>query len=151
MAALTALRKVATRKVDPNQGGLEIHYTVAASTTIYEGAFVRIDAGGDLIPCDGNDAASTPCYGLALETIDNSGGSDGDLSCRVLVGGFIVSVVGSATLANLGDVVYCSDDQTLTLIATNEFVGWLVGMSGAGTDSFVVKMAIPGQTDAAHI
>lgn len=151
MAALTAFRKVNTRKIDFNQSGVEMTYTVAASTTIYQGAFVRIDAGGDIVPCDGQDNAAFPCLGLALQTIDNSGGSDGDLSCKVMVGAYIVATVGSETLADIGKVVYSSDDQTLTLSADNEFVGWIVGMSNEGTSSFVVKMAIPGQTDANHI
>lgn len=151
MSALTADRKVKTRKIDFNQGGLEVSYTVAASTTIYEGAFVRIDAGGDLVPCDGNDDAATPCVGLALEHADNSNGADADISVKVLIGAVIRSGIGSEVKAVIADVVYSSDDQTLTLTATNEFVGWVVGMSNEGASEFLVKMAWPGQTDANHV
>lgn len=151
MAALTADRKVITRKLDPSQGGLIVSFTVAASTTIYEGSFVKIDVGGDLVPCAGTDDAAFPCVGLALETADNSNGSDADISVLVQVGAVIQSTVGSETKADIGKVVYSSDDQTLTLTATNEFVGWLVGMSNEGASSFLVKMAWAGQTDAAHI
>lgn len=150
MAALSAGRKVNTRKIDPMQGGIEITYDVAASTTIYEGAFVRIDAGGDIVPCDGSTLGIT--LGIALETVDNSNGADADLACKVLVGAAIVSTVASEVKADIGDEVYCTDDQTLSLTSTtNEFAGWIAGMSGEGTSSFVVKMPWPGQTDAAHV
>ena len=43
MAALTAGRKVIARKPNPYDMGLEVSYTVAATTVIYEGAFVKID------------------------------------------------------------------------------------------------------------
>lgn len=151
MSALTAGRKVDTKRIDPNQMGLEISFTVAASTKIYEGSFNRIDPGGDLVPCDGNDDALFPCVGLALETVDNSNGSDADLSVLLLVGACIVHVVGSAVKDDIGKRAYASDDQTLILTPTNEFVGWIVGMSGEATDSFVVKMAWAGMTDAAGV
>ena len=152
MAALTAGRKVPTRKPNPYDMGLEVSYTVAASTTIYEGSFVRIDVGGDIVPCDGTDSQTLFFVGMALETVDNSGGSDGDLSCKVLVGGVIEHTIGSETLADIGKYVYTTDDQTLVVnSADNELVGTVIGMSNEGAAIFIVKLEWPGMTDAARL
>lgn len=152
MSALTAGRKVVTRKPNPYDHGIEVSYTVAASTTIFEGSFVRIDAGGDIVPCDGTDSQTLFFVGLALETVNNSGGADGDLSCKVLVGGIIETTIGSETLADIGKYVYTTDDQTLAVnSADNELVGTVIGMSNEGTSSFLVKLEWPGMTDAARL
>ena len=144
MAALTAGRKVITKKIDKDHGGFVSDYTIAASTTIYEGAFVRMDAGGDI---EGAGSTSVePCLGIALETVDNSAGSDGDKTCKVLVGGIIEHDVASTTVANIGDVCYCADDQTLNLtVTTNELCGWIINFISG--DKCIVKMNWPGQVD----
>ncbi len=129
--ALSAFRLVDTKQKDPLTGGIVIDYTVAASTTIYQGAFVTIDAGGDIIPCATGTA--TDCLGIAQETVDNSSGADGDLTCPVLVGAVIEHAL-TATVANIDDPVYASDDETLTLTAgTDSFVGQIIQLSAANT------------------
>jgi len=139
--ALTADRlPPETRYIDQSVGGVVIEYTVAASTTIYKGAFVRIDAGGDIEPCA--STSTEPCLGVALEKADNSGGADGDIRCRVLVGAIIEHAI-TATVADIEAPVYTSDDETLTLTSTtNELLGVLIGI--ADTNTGIIKCMWPG-------
>lgn len=138
--ALTANTLVDTkiRGVDGNT----FRYSVAASADIFIGAFVRIDAGGDIEPCAGTSVE--PCLGISLDRVDNSGGVDGALDCDVLVGAIIQHALSGATIADIGTAVYTSDDSTLTTTSTtNEFVGFIINVPSAAV--VVVKMAIPGQ------
>ncbi len=153
MAALTAGRKVSSRKMNPYDGGYEITFSIAATTVIFEGAFCRLDAGGDIVPCDGQDDPLFPCVGMALQTVDNDPGADADRSVILLCGAMIEHAVGSAVKDDIGKRAYAVDDQTLGLAATDEFVGWIVGMADNSVDPdlFMVKMALAGQTDAAHV
>jgi len=75
---------------------------VAASTTITKGNVVVPDAGGDLVV-----ATTTPQQGpfyVALETVDNSSGSDNDLQCPVAVNGHYVTVIADGAITP-GDAV----------------------------------------------
>jgi len=69
---------------------------VAASTTITKGEVVVPDAGGDLITATTTPAAG-PKY-VALETVDNSTGADGDLHVPAAVAGHYVTVVADGTI-----------------------------------------------------
>jgi hypothetical protein len=69
---------------------------VAATTTITKGQVVNADAGGDLIT-----STTTPVQGphyVALETVDNSAGADGDLQCAVAVAGHYVTVIAGGVI-----------------------------------------------------
>lgn len=129
MAALTADRTVPNlHAIASGSGGYIIDIGVAASTTIYKGSFVEPDAGGDII----GTSTTAGTIGLALEKADNSSGADNDITCKVLVGGVIEHTIGSATRADIGKIVYASDDQTLTFVATsNSKVGVCIGMNTA--------------------
>lgn len=67
-----------------DKGGTPVDMKVAASTLIEEGHAVSLDSSGYLIPAA--DTASTTPIGIAMETVDNSSGSDGDLSALVRTG-----------------------------------------------------------------
>jgi len=75
---------------------------VAASTTITKGEVVVQDAGGDLITATTTQGTG-PFY-VALETVDNSAGADGDLQCPVAVNGHYVTVVAGGAITP-GDFV----------------------------------------------
>jgi hypothetical protein len=90
---------------------------VAASTTIYKGSMVMMDADGYLIPAA--DTAGLSVVGVADEFVDNSGGSDGDLNCRVLTGGTFRFAASSITQAMVGDLMYAIDDQTFDNTSSN--------------------------------
>lgn len=56
-------------------------YPVAAATKIWFGEMVCTDAAGNLVPA--TDTASLIYKGVAFESVDNSGGIAGALSCEV--------------------------------------------------------------------
>lgn len=138
MAALTVDRHIPKiQNAEPYMGGGNvIRQTVAATTQIFRGSFVRIDAGGDIVPCA--STSTEPCLGIAMENVDNDPGADGDKTCQVLMGAVIQHIVASATKANIGDAVFTSDDQTLLLTATtNEPFGWILGLTDTANECVI--------------
>jgi len=145
MAALTADK--ATPNVvnfDAVQGGWVLDMPVAASDIIYRGSFVEVDTLGGVQPADVDAGTVAGFGGIALEKADNSSGSLSDINCKVLVGAVIQYAVTGAIVASVGDVVYCSDDQTLTTTSTtNTACGWIIGHVTGTT--CIIKLAFPGQ------
>ena len=143
MTALSADRRVpkAVAAPDGSQTGFITKMPVAATETIYKGAFVELDAGGDLVAAGVN---TNQAFGIALEKADNSAGADAAISVSVLCGAVISHAVASGGKTELGNPVYAIDDQTLTTVATgNNLVGWLVSVPVVGDP--LVKMAVLGQ------
>lgn len=108
---------------------------VKASTKIYQGALVAVDASGFAIPA--KKAASLKAAGRAEETIDNSSGADGDVSIRVKRGCFIWENSGTAEnvvgRANLLSDCYMEDDKTVTALSTGSSVaGKVIGVTDHG-------------------
>lgn len=103
MAVLTA-----DRNTESKIGDLMI-YPVGVDI-IYKGAIVMVDDAGFLIA--GADSANGRCVGVADEKVDNSGGSAGDLNCRVVSGRKFRFMASSITQAMLGDAMFIVDDQT---------------------------------------
>ena len=67
--------------------GIEIvSFNVAAATTLTVGKLVALDASGNAVAA--TNSVGTIARGLfvAVETIDNSGGSAGDLQVRCAIG-----------------------------------------------------------------
>lgn len=116
MAVLSADRSLpVTKQWDAVQGGFVLDYDVEASEIIYAGSIVMLGTSG----IEAANAGTQPCLGIALEQADNASGSAGDVRCQVLVGGCWEHDVASTTIANIGDNVFASDDQTLVLTATS--------------------------------
>ena len=129
MSALAASRLVKTKVIEPLQGGIVINPDVVASDIIFQGAFVTYDASGNLTPA--SVGAGKNVLGLALETADNASGSAGDITCPVLIGGIIEHAL-TATKSNIGDAVFVSDDQVVTLTAAqNPYLGHILELAGA--------------------
>lgn len=63
------------------QDGLTIEVPVKASTTIYAGTLVCVDASGWAVPA--SDTANLRIVGFAAKRADNSTGSNGDISVSV--------------------------------------------------------------------
>ncbi|MBV6636421.1 MAG: hypothetical protein KI788_10995 [Mameliella sp.] len=108
MAALTADRNTPRFEGDIRQGD------VAASTLIYAGALVMRDASGNLV--EGQTATGLIGAGRAEERVDNSAGSAGDLTCDYRPGIYRFANSAAAdeiTKAEIGDVCYAVDDQTV--------------------------------------
>ena len=89
---------------------------VADSKTIYGGAAVCFNATGYVTP--GDDAANLIFAGIANEQKDNSSGSDGDLDVTFERDGLHLMILDTAiTQANVGDMVYLVDVQSVDLAA----------------------------------
>lgn len=121
MSALTRDRAT------PYREGIEIEYSVAANTKIFAGSLVCVNTTGYAVP-----AADTSGYrfaGVAMEQVDNSGGSDGDQVVRLRrVGVFEFDAV-SITQDMVGVDMYATDDHTFDDAAgpTNDIkVGQLI-------------------------
>ncbi|RYY25234.1 MAG: hypothetical protein EOP62_14325 [Sphingomonadales bacterium] len=87
---------------------------VAASTKILQGTFVALNAAGYLVPMSA--ATTLIAQGRAEETVDNTAGAAGDLSCLVKPGIFRWANSASTdtiTIAELGDTAYGVDNQTV--------------------------------------
>lgn len=106
MTALSADRQT-TRK-DMGAGGIKSY--PAGVDVIYQGGMVGI-------PSDGYVEAMVvgTCLrfaGVAVEKVDNSGGSNGDLDVRVYTKGVYKFAASSITQAMVGKMMYAVDDQT---------------------------------------
>jgi len=89
---------------------------VAETKKIYGGAAVCFNATGYVTP--GDDAANLIFAGIATEQKDNSSGSDGDLDVTFERDGLHLMILDTAiTQANVGDMVYLVDDQSVDLAA----------------------------------
>jgi hypothetical protein len=112
MTATTTARE-AKRK-----DGEIIAYPMAA-VKIPKGALVNIDATG--FATNATDASGETFAGVAYETVDNSGGSAGDLSIRVETTGTFAFVDGGGNGAqtDIGIEFKIVDNQTVTDASTS--------------------------------
>ena len=104
MSALTRDRAT------PYREGIEVEYPVAANTKIYAGSLVCVNTAGYATP-----AADTSGYrfaGVAMEQVDNSGGSDGGKNVRVRRAGVFEFDAVSITPDMVGAPMYAADDHT---------------------------------------
>tara|TARA_R110000868_G_scaffold268096_4_gene527341 strand:- start:277 stop:690 length:414 start_codon:yes stop_codon:yes gene_type:complete len=90
----------------------KIYLDVAATTTIYNGSLVAVNAAGYAVPA--SDASGLIVQGRAEEQVVNSG-SAGDKSIEVSTGVFKLATSGgsAAVQADVGDNVFVLDDQTV--------------------------------------
>lgn len=117
MAALTSDRDT------PYREGKSYGDPVAASTTIFGGSLVALNATGFLVP--GSTATGLIARGRACARVDNSAGADGDLACTSERGTFRWANSGDIDRTSIGATAYIVDDQTVSLDNT--------GKSAAGT------------------
>lgn len=111
---------------------------VKASTKIYEGAAVGIDAstGGAR-----GLTAGDIFVGFAKGPADNSSGALGAVRVEVQDVGKIRLAVGSAAITDIGKPVFASDDATFTLTPTsNSYIGTITRWISTG----VVMVAFDG-------
>ncbi len=141
MTALAKDRQPPAVVGDVNGGGSVQTYDCIVDV-FYRGALIAINAAGNAEP---SRVSAVDTIGVCLEGKDNSGGSIGDLTVKVLVGAKIKHAVTSVTKAEIGDLAYANDDQTLVLTSTttNSKAGWIIGIEAAGTA--IIQMATPGQ------
>lgn len=104
MADLTAARD------DERQNGNIVSVPLAA-VKAFKGAILTFNTSGY---ADQGDA-SEPLAGVAIETVDNSGGNAGDKRVRVWRDGVFTFAGSGFTQADVGKQVQVSDDQTVVL------------------------------------
>jgi hypothetical protein len=101
----------------PSKGIREYH-PVVGSDIIYRGALLMLNADGYATPA--SDTASCQTLGVALDYVDNSGGSAGDKFVLVDTSGAELLVAHEDTIsqANVGDAVVLEDDDEVTSAGT---------------------------------
>ncbi|NLN75875.1 MAG: hypothetical protein GX139_06155 [Armatimonadetes bacterium] len=106
-----------TARESKRKDGAIICYPMA-NVKIPKGALVNINASG--YATNASDTASETFAGVAYETVDNSGGSAGDIGIRVQTTGTFVFVDGGANGAqtDVGVGFHIVDNQTVTDAAT---------------------------------
>lgn len=112
MVALSATKERISKE------GKRGNHPVAASTKIYKGSHVMVDAGYAKPSATG---AASYGAGFAEKTVDNSGGADGDKT--VPIDKFeVVKVDGFTGLAitDVGKTAYASDDDTFSIVQGND-------------------------------
>lgn len=94
---------------------------VIADDIIYAGAAVGDNGSGYARPLQAGD----PFVGFAEDRADNAGGAAGNKTVRLKTCGLVeVPVTGVTGVAQRGDLVYASDDDTYTLTAmSNSLIG----------------------------
>lgn len=116
MAALTAERNT-RQMLDVTRSPLA--FPVKASTKIYKGSLVVINAG---YAQPGATATGLIAIGRAKKTVDNSAGANGDLTVEVDPGIFKWNNAGGdlVVAATVGSLCYITDDNTVNLTATGK-------------------------------
>jgi len=110
----------ATQPIDtPFRTGEVISLPVEASTTIYTGTMVAVNASGNAVPAE--DTASIQVIGRADADGLNASGSAGDISIPVRRGvfKFNISTAHPVTQADVGGVVVVEDDNTVASTSTH--------------------------------
>lgn len=124
MTALSAARDVPDMMQQAPDGGYILHLVVGTDI-IYAGAYVVAGSSGIVAA-----GANANVVGLALETVDNSGGAS-DILCRCQTGGVVIDALASAAKDDIGKNIYADDDQLLTLTeGTNSHVGKIIQLTG---------------------
>lgn len=137
MAALTAdTVKYKVKQVNRTEG-VVMHFPVAATTVIYKGGFVGLNAAGNLkmyaSPTVGTSIVGGDRFvGIALEHIASQTAA-GDKNCPVLVDGYFEGALASSTILNIGNSVYASDDNTVTKSPVgNKRIGSVTALNANG-------------------
>ena len=129
-AALTAER------LTPSRTGSSLYLDVAGSTTIYAGGMVAVNANGNAT--NAGDVANLKVVGRAESTVDNSSGTNGQLKITVAVGIFRWANEANVTDANIGDICYVVDDQT-------------VSVTNSGSQSIIAGIVTDVDTDGVWV
>lgn len=88
------------------------HRDVAANAVIHAGALVCLNAAGFLVP--GSTALNLKADGMARESVDNTGGANGAVKCRVEPGVYRYANSTGAdaiTRADIGNDCFIVDDE----------------------------------------
>lgn len=118
MTALAANRDTKER------ASLLFHFPVAASTKIYQGSIVCLNASGLAVPA--STSTTLKCVGRAEQLADNSAGIASAINVQVKRGCYKFVNGESITLANVGATAYLTDDQTVCLTGTGKSIAGII-------------------------
>lgn len=104
MSALTRDRAT------PYREGIEVEYSVAANTKIYAGSLVCVNTAGYVVPAA--DTTGFQFAGVAMEQVDNSGGTDGGETVRLRRAGVFEFDAASIAQTMVGAEMEATDDHT---------------------------------------
>jgi len=115
------------REIDYKEANLA-SYPVAANTKIYKGALVVVrNTDGYAYNARTGNNSTDFFVGIAIETVDNTGGAAGAKRIRVKKHGSGVYSGTGFTQANVSAAAYATDENTVTTTAgTNVLVGHIV-------------------------
>lgn len=124
-----------TERKTPRRDSKLLVVPVAANAVIYAGALAVANGSGYAAP--GSTAATLTYLGRAEESVDNTGGSNGDKSITVSRGPFQFKNSGSdpVTQASFGKVCYIVDDETVAATdgtGTRSAAGIVTGIDSDG-------------------
>lgn len=117
MTALAASRN--TKQMNSPDANLDSLYCPLAAVKVFKGGLVGINASGYLEPAASGSNKQLKIVGVVAgpeESYDNTAGSPGDLSVKVLRGVFQLAnsaTTDAVTQADQGRIVYAVDDQTV--------------------------------------
>ena len=118
MTALSANRNTKERE------NALFSFPVAASTKIYQGSLVAINASGYAVPA--STSTTLKCVGRAEQLADNSAGANGAIQIQVKRGCFKVVNGESITLASVGANAYLTDDQTVGTTSAGKSIAGVI-------------------------
>jgi hypothetical protein len=137
MTALAAARKVTRYDGSP---ATFVHHVggVAATTKLYYGALVVRNSTGYFAPA--TTATGLIPVGVCVGDkeknpvdVDNTAGAAGALEAHACSGTFLMKNAGDITIAEIGDLAYADDDQTVTAVSTGRSaVGRIVQVQADG-------------------
>lgn len=139
---LTVNREVG-RLVDGPEESIRT-YAVAASTHIYKGSLVGLNASGYLRAMAAS-ATTAKFIGISYEEIDNSAGANAAMICRVFTQGDFIFDLTPVAVTDITAAVYANQDtDTPTLTATaNTKIGNIVGLPEANKIVLRIKQTAP--------
>lgn len=150
MTALSAARN--TKKYNAGPAPDYIRVPVAASTHIYQGGLVGVDANGRAV--SGTSVATARIIGRAVEDADNSSGSAGAINVRVEQGVYWLAnsaTTDALTSADVGRFCYAVDDATVARTNSNgarNRAGVVIAIDSS--DGVAVWVGAPGELGPAQ-
>lgn len=105
MTALAADRNTSRRD------GIDYSYPMAAAVEVFAGGMAALDAAGNVVPVSASGALRV--VGRSEKNVDNSAGAIADLSADIRAGVFKFENGDSFTKADIGQLAYALDDQTI--------------------------------------
>lgn len=142
---------VTANQITKRQDGARRSYPVAASTRIYEGTLVFINAAGY---ADDDTATGVNAFaGVAVAEADNSSGSAGDINVEVYTDGDFQLVSSGLAQTDVGMPAYADDNYAVVnaLGSTSVRIGSFVRIPSATTPVVAIKPSNVGALEVAAL